>query len=188
MEKEYALNSKVRGAMIYPAVIIFAAIVISAGIFIFILPNVIGVFESLKLDLPLSTRILIFVASFVQDHGLVSLMLLFSFGATIFIIRKIKAFRPILHGMLLFTPILGGIAKKVNMARFTRSLGTMIQSGITIDEAVQITGRTLDNVHYQRMFLELDAAIRIGENLSTVLDKHPHLVPSMASRVINVGE
>ncbi|NQV89284.1 MAG: type II secretion system F family protein [Parcubacteria group bacterium] len=188
MEKEYELNSKVRGAMIYPAVIIFAAIVISAGIFIFILPNVIGVFESLKLDLPLSTRILIFVATFVQNHGFASLMMLIAIGVCIFIIRKIKAFRPILHGMLLFTPILGGIAKKVNMARFTRSLGTMIQSGITIDEAVQITGRTLDNVHYQRMFVELDAAIRIGEDLSTVLEKHPHLVPPMASRVVHVGE
>lgn len=188
MEKEYALTSKVRGAMLYPMVIIIAALVIATGIFVFILPNVIGVFESLDLELPLATRILIAVATFVQENGLLTFGILSSVVVLLMFLRNVKALHPLFHGAVLVLPILGGIAKKVNLARLTRSLGTMIQSGITIDEAVQITKNTLENVHYRKIFNELDEAIRLGEDLSSVLEKHPHLVPSMATRVIYVGE
>jgi type IV pilus assembly protein PilC len=188
MEKEYELNSKVRGAMLYPTVIVMAAIVIAAGIFVFILPNVIGVFESLDLELPLSTQILIKVATFVEQNGLLTAAIITGTLLLISLLRKVKAFHPVFHGLVLVTPILGGIARKVNLARMTRSLGTMIESGITIDEAVKITQRTLSNVHYKKIFSELDKAIRLGEPISGVFEKHGRLVPSMATHVIFVGE
>ena len=76
----------------------------------------------------------------------------------------------------------------MNLARFTRSLGTMVQSGIPIDEAVNITQNTLDNIHYKNIFDELREAIKLGNDLSSVLKKHAFLVPPMASDVIYVGE
>jgi len=188
MEKEYELNSKIRGAMIYPIIILIAAALIATGIFIFVLPNVIDMFESLKVELPLATRILILVATFVSEHGTLTLLGLVGVILLISFIRKIKFFDPLLHGILLATPLIGGIAKKINLARFTRSLGTMVQSGIPIDEAVTITQNTLENVHYKRIFDELKEAIKLGNDLSSVLSKHPRLVPAMAADVIFVGE
>lgn len=188
LEKEYELNSKIRGALMYPAIIIIAAGVIAAGIFVFVLPNVISMFVSLKVELPLATRILIAVATFVTENGILTLALLFGTIAFLSAIRKISYFDKLLHGLLLITPLIGGIAKKVNMARFTRSLGTMVQSGITIDEAVVITQNTLDNVYYKGIVEEMKDAIKLGNDLSTVLEKHPRLVPAMATHVIFVGE
>jgi type IV pilus assembly protein PilC len=188
MQKEYALTSKVRGAMVYPAIIILAAIGIAAGMFIFVLPNVLGLFESLDLQLPLSTRILIAVSTFISENGILTLLL--SIGAIVlfFIIRKIAFFKPFLHRALLLVPIIGGIVKKVNLARFTRSLGTMVESGVTIDEAIGITARVVHNVHYQRIFIELEEAIALGNEMSGVFEKYPHLIPPMATHVIYVGE
>jgi len=112
MEKEYELNAKIRGAMIYPIIILVAATLIATGIFIFVLPNVIDMFESLDVELPIATKILILVATFVTEHGILTALMLVGTIVLITLIRKIKLFDPILHGMLLFTPIIGGIAKK----------------------------------------------------------------------------
>ncbi|TAL50704.1 type II secretion system F family protein [Patescibacteria group bacterium] len=188
LEKEYELNSKIRGALMYPAIIVLAAGFIAGGIFIFVLPNVIEMFKSLDVELPLATRVLIAVATFISEHGVLTLVLLFAMGFGVLIIRRLSFFDSILHGALLIIPIIGGIAKKVNLARFTRSLGTMVQSGITIDEAVDITKNTLDNVHYKRIFDELKEAIKLGNELSSVLERHPRLIPVMATHVIYVGE
>ncbi|MCR4286119.1 MAG: type II secretion system F family protein, partial [Candidatus Kaiserbacteria bacterium] len=188
LEKEYELNSKIRGALMYPAIIMVVAGLIGAGIFVFVLPNVIDMFESLDVELPLATRLLITVATFVSEHGVLTVLIGLATVSSIFIVRKIAFFDRPLHGILLLVPLIGGIAKKVNLARFTRSLGTMVQSGIPIDEAVTITENTLDNVHYKRIFDELKEAIKLGDTLSSVLEKHPRLVPAMATHVIFVGE
>lgn len=188
LEKEYELNSKIRGALIYPAIIILATGFIATGIFVFVLPNVIDMFESLDVELPLATRMLISIATFISEHGILSVAILAGIVAFSWFIRKVKFFDPLLHGMLLMIPVIGGIAKKVNLARFTRSLGTMVQSGIPIDEAVSITQNTLDNVQYKNIFGKLKEAIKLGETLSSVFEKHPRLVPAMAAHVIYVGE
>lgn len=188
LEKEYELNSRIRGALMYPAIIVIAALVIATGIFVFVLPNVITMFISLKVELPLATRILIAMATFIKENGILTASLLASFVALIAFMRNMTMFDRALHGLLLSTPLIGGIAKKVNMARLTRSLGTMVKSGITIDEAVAITLNTLDNFYYKEIVKELKSAIKIGNELSTVLEKHPHLIPPMATRVIFVGE
>ncbi|MBI5369961.1 type II secretion system F family protein [Candidatus Uhrbacteria bacterium] len=188
MQEEYELNGKIRGAMVYPIVIITVALLIAAGIFIFVLPNVIGLFESLKVELPLTTRILIAIAQFVTHHGTVTAISVFGFIIAVLVARKIAWFRPAFHRFALLMPIFGGIVKKVNLARMTRSLGTMLHSGIPIDEAINITRSTVNNIHYQRLFDELKTAIELGGEVSSVFKKHPHLVPPMASRVIFVGE
>lgn len=188
LEKEYELNSKIRGALMYPAIILIVAGLIGAGIFVFVLPNVIDMFESLDVELPLATRLLIRVATFVSEHGVLTAIMGVAVVIAISVIRKISLFDRILHGGLLVTPLIGGIAKKVNLARFTRSLGTMVQSGIPIDEAVRITENTLDNVYYKNIFEDLKEAIKLGDTLSSVFEKHPRLVPAMATHVIFVGE
>ncbi|NQV90415.1 type II secretion system F family protein [Candidatus Uhrbacteria bacterium] len=188
MEKEYELNSKIRGALMYPMIIVVVAGLIAAGIFVFVLPNVIHMFESLKVELPLATKILIAVATFVSEHGILTVISIAGAIAGFSVIRRISLFDPILHGALLLVPIIGGIAKKVNLARFTRSLGTMVQSGIPIDEAVVITQSVLDNVYYKNIFEDLKQAIKLGNDLSSVFEKHPRLIPSMATHVVYVGE
>lgn len=188
MEKEYELNSKIRGALMYPIIIVIVAFLIAGGIFVFVLPNVIDMFKSLDVELPLATKILIAVATFISAHGILTVAGIIGFLLLIGAVRKISFFDPALHGMILLVPIIGGIAKKVNLARFTRSLGTMVQSGIPIDEAVIITQSVLDNVYYKHVFDKLTEAIKLGNDLSSVLEMHPRLIPSMATHVIYVGE
>ena len=188
MQKEYELTSKVRGAMIYPLVIIGMALLIAGGIFVFILPNVLDLFTSLDLELPFFTRILIYITNFIHDHGIITAIFACGIIISLFIARKIPFLFPFFHRVILITPLIGNIVKKINLQQITRSLGTMIRGGITVDEAVAITASVIHNVHYQKIILELKQAIQLGNDLSSVLEKHPHLIPPMATRVIYVGE
>ena len=188
MQKEYELTSKVRGAMIYPLVIISMAFLIAGGIFVFILPNVLDLFTSLDLELPFFTRILIAVTHFIHDHGISTAVLTGVAIILVLIARKIPFLYPFSHRLILMAPLIGSIVKKINLQQITRSLGTMIRGGITVDEAVNITASTIQNIHYKKIILELKQAIQLGNDLSSVFEKHPHLIPPMATRVIYVGE
>lgn len=188
MEKEYKLIRNVRGAMVYPMVIIVAAIGISTGIVIFILPNVTNVFSSLHIDLPLPTRILLGISAFISSNGTLSVALVIGFFVLLAILKRIPVVRPILHRMILTIPIIGKIAKRVNLARFTRPLGTMIHSGMAIDEAIPITKTVLRNDIYRKMFDVLKVEVTQGNTMTSVFEKYPTLVPPMATHMIYVGE
>lgn len=188
MKKDYDLKQKVRGAMIYPAIIILAAISISVGIIVFILPNITGIFDSLRIELPLPTKILLWTSGAISEHGFITLLAAIGLFVAFLFIRKIRMVQPVLHRMILFIPLFGNMTKMLNIARFTRLTGTMVKSGMSIDEVIPIAVSVIKNANYKSLFLKIQKAVTEGETMTSVLEQHPHLVPPMATRVIYVGE
>lgn len=188
MLKDIELKKKVQGAMLYPSMILLAAIVISTGIVMFVVPNVVGIFSSLDAELPFATKVLLWISDLLQHQGLLILGGVILFGAFLYGMKKVAFVKPVTHYVLLKLPLIGNIIQKVNLARIMRLLGTLLKSGITIDEAIPITITVVNNVRYKNMLISVLEQVGHGTGFSESLSKYTMLVPSIPMQIISVGE
>jgi type IV pilus assembly protein PilC len=187
MEKAEALKRKVKGAMVYPT----SVLVIAIGVVVLMLVKVIPVFEQMFSDfggaLPGPTQIVISLSHFVQSyilHGLVGLVL---FVALVRYIYSTEKGRWNFDTMFLKLPILGSVLRKVAVARFSRTLGTMLSSGVPILEALEIVAKTAGNVVIEKELMTTRAAIAEGQTIAEPLSKSK-VFPGMVVRMVAVGE
>ncbi len=188
LKKENELVSKIRGAMIYPSVVLSAAFLMAMGVSFFILPRILPLFSGLKVELPLSTKILIAFSKFVQNHKLLLFFLIIGFISSFFWLIKQKFTRPFTHYILIKLPIIKKIIINVNLARFSGTLSVLLKSGLNINEALAITKDTLGNVYYQKAIDNITNRINKGSNLSYLLAERNILFPTMLIKMVKVGE
>ena len=189
MEKAAKLKKKVIGAMIYPAVVITIAVAIVSGIMIFVIPKFEKIFADFGVELPTVTKALLAVSRwFANDFGWA--YVLFSPFAFYLIYRLIR----VSEGGKYFTdlvklkiPILGGILAKTAIARFTRTLGTLISAGVPILDALNITKETCGNEVYSRALLKVHDAIREGESMADPL-RATKVCDAIVVNMVDVGE
>jgi len=188
LEKERELISKIRGALLYPAIVLAAAFVLALALSFFVLPKIVPLFRSLRTELPLSTRMLIGFSGFIEAHGTALLVGIIGGLTLILIVVRQKCIRPFTHRILLWLPIVGGMVRSSNLVRFNRTLGMLLKSGVNIDEALIITKNSLGNYWYQKALFDAANRITKGAKLSESLAEHSHLFPLIATRMIKVGE
>jgi len=188
MKRNYELTSRIRGALLYPSVIIVAMIGISIEIVFFVLPKIMVMFEEFEAELPLATRILMAITNFAQHYGLYLLagIIVFVF-VFVWLIKKPKIKR-VVHIINLKLPIIGSILKKINLARFTLTLSSLLGSTIPIIEAICICSEVQNNVIYKQNLLAASEALKKGEALSSILSNYPKTFPPMVTEMIMVGE
>lgn len=189
LKKTQALKRKVVGALIYPAIITVATVAITALLTVFIFPKIMPVFTSLHITLPLTTRIMIFVSTFLLNHGLLLLAILILILITIYICVKASA---ICHyyfdKIFLRIPIVGTLIRLYNLGAFTRTLGLLLKSGFTLSEALVVTAETTANKVYQSAIKSLTEVVLRGDRISGQIAKLPRLFPDIISQMIAVGE
>lgn len=188
LQKEHDLRSKIIGALIYPSVVMMSAVTVSVIIVVFVLPNITSLFSSMDVPLPITTRALLFVANIFTNHGPLVAISAITFVVLAIIIRSMAFFHPITHWLVLHTPILGKIVKDTNLSRITRLLGTLLQSGMPISNALPITISIVKNYYYKRLFSRLLLTIGQGRTISVGLAHSEFLIPVIAFRLIKVGE
>lgn len=188
MKKSHELSSHIRGAMIYPAVILVAILGISIEMVFFILPKIMVMFEDFKSDLPLATKILIGFVKFTQSYGLYLLAGFILFIILFFWALKNIAFKKSIHHFTLKLPIFGAVIKKINLARFTLTLSSLLESTIPIVEAAKITATVQTNLMYHDSLMEVSEALKRGDTLSKILMNYPEIFPPMVTEMIMVGE
>ncbi len=188
LQKERELTSKVKGAMLYPVVVLIAAFGLGLAMAFLVLPKIIPLFEGLKTNLPITTRALIAFTHFVSTNtaslfgGIVVGVILLA------VVLRAKFSRPTTNWLLLKTPVIKGIVQNTNLARFSRTLGTLLKSGLNIDEALQITADTVGNYYYQKSLKEVGARVNKGSRLADSMEDYLKLYPKMVVRMITVGE
>jgi type IV pilus assembly protein PilC len=188
LRKEKELNSKIMGAMLYPAVVLVAAFFLGLAISFVVLPKVVPLFEGLGVKLPWSTQLLISFSRLMQDHGLaIVIALLVGIAVFIWLIRR-EFSRPVTHWFLLHIPIIYPLVRSTNIARFCRTLGTLLKSGLTIDEALVVTKDSIGNFYYRKALDDIAARVGSGMKLSDSLKAHRDVFPTLVSRMMNVGE
>lgn len=186
--KSYDLKNKVRSAMIYPIIVLSATFFIGLGLSIFILPKITEMFSKMDMELPVTTRALIWVSGILQKYNiwvLVFFVALFAFMTWFF---KQSWVKPYSHAFILHVPIVKKLSQSSNLASFCLSLGTMLESGLTIDEGLKITSRVVANVKYRDFLQEVVFHVSRGNTISSKLEKDPNLFSAMTTRMIKIGE
>ena len=187
MEKNDALVRKVKGAMIYPAVIISVAAIAITVLLVFVIPTFQTMFESANIALPLPTRIVIGLSHALKTYWYMVL------GAIIATFVSVKKYYQTTNGKLMIDrsllrlPVLGDVLRKSAVSRFTRTLGTLISSGVSILDGLEITAKTSGNRVIQDAIMESRASIAGGETIAAPLKKS-QVFPPMVISMIAVGE
>jgi type IV pilus assembly protein PilC len=187
LEKNDALVRKIKGAMIYPAVIAFVATSAVAILLIFVIPTFQQMFDAAGVPLPLPTRVVIFMSIILQGYWWA---ILIGIIATVLAIRQTyqtSAGRLAIDRTILNIPILGDMQRKAAVARFTRTLGTLVSSGVSILEGLEITAKTAGNRVIHDAVMNSRASIAGGETIAGPL-KESGVFPPMVVQMINVGE
>jgi type IV pilus assembly protein PilC len=187
MEKNDALIRKVKGAMIYPGVIMAVAGIAITVLLIFVIPVFENLFTSAGLALPLPTRIVMALSRFLKTYWW---MVLGVVGGSIFLLRRYHNTsngRLKIDKLLLKVPVLGDVLRKSAVSRFTRTLGTLISSGVSILDGLEITAKTAGNRVVQDAIMESRASIAGGETIAQPLKKSG-VFPPMVISMISVGE
>lgn len=188
MEKDHELKQKIRGAMMYPAVIMMVGLVIAIVIIVFILPQITGLFKSLNIDLPFTTKLIFWVSDLIRFQWVWLLLGGFVLFVAVNVTYRVKKIKPIFHSFFLYVPITGKLAREINLARSFRLMGTLFKSGLPINEAIEITMEVMRNIRYYDMLNEVKEGVSHGNTITSVLEKYPRLVPPIAMRLILVGE
>ena len=187
IEKNDALVRKVKGAMIYPGVILSVAAIAVATLLIFVIPVFQSMFSSAGLALPLPTRVVIGASYVLIHYGLVIGIVIAGIGYAFSRYHATPAGRLKVDQFLLKVPILGDVIRKSAVSRFTRTLGTLISSGVSILEGLEITAKTSGNRVVQDAIMASRSSIAGGDTISGPLQKSG-VFPPMVISMISVGE
>ncbi len=188
MKKDHQLISKVKGAMTYPIVVVVAMIGAGVAMIVFVIPKLLVVFTESKVALPLPTRILIGISHQLTSYGLWYAIGVVGLVVGLTSIARTKKGKRAFDQAALVAPILGPIVKKINLARFTRNLSSMMATDIPIIQAFQIISKTLGNALYQESVDQASQALRTGATISKVLERYPKLYPPLIQQMVSVGE
>ena len=193
LEKQYYINSKVRGAMVYPAFILGGFIIVAVLMLTMVVPKLVDMIMEIGAEgakLPLPTRILIGTSNFAQNYGLIVLaFIILGLSALWYYIAKYPEGRRMWHATILRTPIIGKqILLKLYLSRLSDNLSTLIKGGISILNALQISADVVGNVIFKEILLEAREQVRVGGAISSVFERRDDIIPPMVARMVNTGE
>lgn len=173
--------------MTYPVAVIVIAIIIVTGLLVFVVPIFEGMFADFGQALPIPTQIVVKMSEFIQTSWW--MILIFLAGVFIFIRQtyKTERGRRIIDGLLLKAPVVGDLLRKTAVARFSRTLGTMVSSGVPILESLELVAKTAGNVIIEDAVMKARVSLSEGKNLAEPLQE-TGVFPGMVTQMIGVGE
>lgn len=188
LDKEYEIRKKVISAFIYPAVIMSITLILSLGIVIFIMPKITKIFLAFDVVLPLPTRILIAVSTFLTEKPLLSLLIAGGAVSAIVLFFKLKFFKSIRDRIFLYLPVFGKVLICSNLARFSRTLYSLIQAGLPITRALTVIANMYTNQLYKEAVLTAQAKVEQGGQLGEAFEGNEKLFPVLTLKMLYVGE
>jgi type IV pilus assembly protein PilC len=188
LDKAHALERRIKGALIYPAVILTVMILIGVLMFIFVVPTLMKTFAELEVALPLPTRIVLGISNVLQHQGLwVILGVIIIVFALSWWSKQPKG-KQVNHKLILKIPVIGELAQEVNAARTARTLSSLLTAGVNVLESVTITADIIQNVHFKALLVKATESIRIGKPMSDVFGDNAKLYPVFFTEMMSVGE
>lgn len=188
MKRDHDLSSKVRGAMIYPAIIFTVLIAIGVLMMIFVIPTLTQTFNELGVELPLSTRVIIASSNFILNFYWVLLIIIpvILYGAFRFL--KTATGKRLFDRSILRVPLFGPLIQKYNSARFSRTLGSLLSSGVSIISSLEITSGVVSNALFQDAIKQASIEVEKGKQLNEILKRYPRIFPPLVTQMVEVGE
>ncbi|HCX25565.1 MAG: Type II secretion system protein [Candidatus Nomurabacteria bacterium GW2011_GWF2_35_12] len=188
LEKSHSLTKKIRGALIYPGVILSAMVLIGILMFAFVVPTLANTFKELGVQLPVSTRFIIALGNFFSQYLILSFALIIGSVAGIISLVRASFMEKYVDFIIIRLPIVGNLSKELNTARTTGTMSSLLLSGVSITRAIEITEDVVQNIYYKRVLKKAKEEVEKGAPFSKVFEENPNLFPVMMSEMIQVGE
>ena len=188
LKKQREINSKIKSAMIYPSVVFFATVGMTVFLTTYIFPKILPIFSSLRVELPFTTKIVIKLFVFMTGYYLYIIAGIIVLLVLIKVLFSIKSVRFFIDRFLLRLPVVSRLVVSLTMANFSRSLGILLKSGMTIVDALHIAKSTFTNLYYQKQIENIEEVVRRGEEISRYMSEHGRYFPAMLTGMIKVGE
>lgn len=188
MNKTYMLRKKIRGAMMYPAIILVAMILIGVLMLVYIVPTLSATFEELGADLPFTTQLIVSLSDFIGNHYLLFFGIVI--GGIIALVRLSKTRRGgrMLSYLVLHFPIFASITREMNAAVTARTISSLLSSGVDVVESLEIAERVLQNDYYKEVMAKAREDVPKGKTLSRVFQDAEKLYPAFVGEMVLVGE
>lgn len=186
-EKDAKLKSMVKKAMMYPIVLLIVAIGVMTLMLVYVIPQFSQMFESIGSELPIYTRIIVILSEFIQSKWYVIILVLAALIIAYKYYKKTDAGRHKIDSIKIKIPIFGMLVTKTACARFSRTMGTLLQSGMSMMEALDIVADTMENVMFKDAIIKARNGVALGFDLSGQL-KASGLFPAMVIHMTNIGE
>jgi len=188
IEREYELKSKIKSALIYPAVIICSMLGIGVLMLIMVVPKLSQTFDELGVELPVSTKIVIGIGNFLAQNWLFFIVIVVFLCILFYFLSKKPKFKKAIDLVSLKAPTISALIKKTNSAYTVRTLSSLIAAGVPIVKSLEIVSGSLDNSYYKEAILDVAEKVRKGEKLSAAFDVHQDIYPLLVLQMLQVGE
>jgi type IV pilus assembly protein PilC len=188
IEKVYLLQKKIRGALVYPSVIIVAMLGIGIFMLLYIVPTLAKTFKEIGSELPMSTQFIVLLSDMFQAQIILVMASFFSFIILMIVASRTKIGKKIFDYLFLHIPLISEIVKESNSAKTTRTLSSLLTSGVSVVEALNITKDVLQNSYYKAVIEKAKHNVETGVSMSEVFSKADNLYPIFVGEMIAVGE
>lgn len=188
MDRSFALQRRIRGALMYPAIILILMVGIGIAMMLYVVPTLTATFKELDADLPASTQLIITVSDGLSAHPI--LYILGIIGAVVFLAwaARTRAGKRGLEFLIMHMPVIKIITQQANSARMSRTLSSLLSSGVDVVSAITITRDVMQNSYYKDVLAEAETEIQKGAQISDVFEKHQKIYPPMVTEMVSVGE
>lgn len=188
MERASNLTKKIKGAMIYPGIVITVMVIIGILMMIFVMPQITGVFKGMDMELPATTQFLINTSDFFAENTLVALGIMIGTVAGVIYFLRTRVGKTMSSWVATRLPVIGTMVKETNSARTARTLSSLLNSGVDVIQAIEITEEVVQNVFYKKVLQDARVRVEKGTALSEVFIERTDLYPILVGEMILVGE
>ncbi len=186
MQKEMEFIDKIRSAMIYPIMIFIVFLLVLIMILVFVMPKMASVFSRMKADLPLPTKIMIATSSFIVNHYIALIAGIIAFIILFIVVYKTK--KMLITSIFFSLPLISGLVKQIDITRFSRSMGLLLSSGLTVTSALELCENIVWRQDVQNMVKHTRKTVLGGKRLSEGLRDYKGMVPMLMIKMIEAGE
>jgi len=188
VEKNYDLQAKIKGAMIYPTFIVFGLIVVGIAMMVFVIPQLTGMLESSGQELPIMTKVLIAISDIFRNYYIYLILgVLFGGGGLVYFFKKIPIGIKLFNIAKLKFPIFGKLWRMIYLVRFAGTLSSLVNAGVSLTSALKITSDVVDNYYYQELINQAIERVKDGYSVAYVFSKS-NLFPNMLAQMLKIGE
>lgn len=188
LEKQFYLNSRVKGAMVYPAFILSGFIIVSIVVLTTVIPQLTSILKETDQQLPWTTKVIIGASDWMLNFGwLFGLLGIIIISAGIYYVRNYSDGQHFWDNLKIKAPVFGPIFQKLYLSRLSDSLGTLVSGGIPILQSLQVTADVIDNVVLKEIVLKAREEARVGNAISSEFEKHKE-IPPMVTNMLAIGE
>lgn len=188
LDRDHTLTKRIKGALIYPSIIVVAMLLVGVFMLIYVVPTLVSTFKELNMDLPISTKIVIFVSDLLVSHTIIVFAVLLLAAFSVIGFFRTERGKRIVSSILLRLPVFSTIVKKINSARTSRTLASLVSAGVNVLEALSITRDVLQNYRYKKVLEEARDIVQKGQPISEAFKKADNLYPILVGEMMSVGE